>query len=365
MTDPFIPTGRELDEGITGEGLSRPQKKQPRRLRELFGRISRHTGKQFTQLELDLPDSVAMQRPRVRPRTTASPQDASPQQEPATRSELQSHVQAPTRSTIHQHNSSSDVNMERTSHQPQPRFGDISVKEESSGIPLDFIASIIGLTREPGGDANQFIRESLSTQRVGASESESALIEWWMDAEQPTLPALPERLEQHLSEELLLVITEIQTQPSSHGALTDYQDRCDAWDDFDEAVKAVRRATRSYSSLTPFLESLESLDFEAANRQMDYTTAAWHENTDEISRAIRASQALSSVGGRPVMARLPRAASDLPLLDRAVIASLCTPSSLAALRRSCREVIEETKTILRDRELLAFIDQLLPSRTNS
>ena len=365
MTDPFIPTGRELDEGITGEGLSRPQKKQPRRLRELLGRISRHTGKQFTQLELDLPESVAMQRPRIRPRTTASPQDTSLQQDPATRSELESHVQAPTRSTIDQHNSCSNASMGRTTHQPQPRTRDKGVQEEWGVIPLDFIASIIGLSREPGGDANRFIREFLSTQRVGASESERALVEWWMDAEQPTLPELPERLEQQLSEELLLVITEIQTQPSSHGALADYQERCDPWDDFDEAVKAVRRATRSYSSLTPFLESLESLDFEAANRHMDYTTAAWHENKPEIARAMSASEALSSIGGRPFMARLPRATGDLPLLDRAVTASLCAPSSLSALRRSCREVVEDTKTTLRDRELLAFIDQLLPTRTNS
>ena len=186
-----------------------------------------------------------------------------------------------------------------------------------------------------------------------------------MDAEQPTLPALPERLEQHLSEELLLVITEIQTQPSGHGALTDYQDRCDTWDDFDEAVKAVRRATRDYSSLTPFLESLESLDFEAANRQIDYSTAAWHENKKEIARAVNASKALSSVGNRPFMARLPRATSELPLLDRAVIASLCTPSSLPALRRSCREVIEDARGTLQDRELLVFIDQLLHSHNTS
>ncbi|MDC3001284.1 hypothetical protein OA174_01665 [Actinomycetota bacterium] len=220
------------------------------------------------------------------------------------------------------------------------------------------------LSRKPGGDATRFIQECLGSQPVEAGDVE--ILTWWVQAEDPNLPSLPERLEEHLTAELHEVIVAIQYLPSPMGALAEYQRRCDAWDRYDQSVKALKRRARDYpSTLEPFVRSLESLDFEAAIRGVRYTNAAWNACKVEITDAINASGALSEAGERPAMAKLPRSTGDLPLLDRAALSSLCTPSSLSALRHSCTEVIDAIKIPPEESDTLALVTKLSSKRRKS
>jgi len=224
---------------------------------------------------------------------------------------------------------------------------------------IDFVASLIALSRAPDGDPARVCKSYLTSGNAEADDAE--LIGWWIACEGASLPSLPKRLEQHLTADLEDVVTQILSEPSPDGALQHYQHKCATWDRFDEATKALARKSRSYSSLTPLLDAVRNEDADAAQSHVDYDSAAWHECRSEISNAIASLEAIRDLRTRPSMSRLPRTTSSLPLLDRSVLSCLCTPSSITALNATCVAVLEATELSADQAEIQAVVARLVKS----
>jgi hypothetical protein len=228
---------------------------------------------------------------------------------------------------------------------------------------IDFVASIIALSRAPDGDPLIVCQNYLESGH--ANEDDADLVGWWIACKGTSLPSLPNRLEPQLFAGLVDVITQIQSEPDTGGALKHYQQKCGAWDRFDEAAKTLGRKARAYPSLTPLLDAIRSEDGDAAKNYVDYDSAAWHECRSEISNAIASLEAIRNLGTRPSMSKLPRATSSLPLLDRSVLSCLCTPSSLSPLTATCVEVLTEAPLTDEQADLQALAADLAMSTGNA
>jgi hypothetical protein len=80
-------------------------------------------------------------------------------------------------------------------------------------------------------------------------------------------------------------------------------------------------------------------DLDNAQARIDYHSAAWHENREQISAAMACLNTCVSVGPRPPLARLPRARDGLSLIRVAVLSTLCTPSSVLPVCDQARETL--------------------------
>ena len=355
MSDPFIPTGREFDEGVTGPGLERDHDEPRGLLKRLFRRGYKHAGKNLTEVELDLPESVATKRPGIRTRNADSTSvDVPATTSPERSSEVLEDLPRP---------SETDSTTPRSARPKAPPEAVRVAKDEedpSSATPsIDFMASLIALSRAPDVDSISVCRAFLASD--GCEPEDAPLIEWWIDCTQASLPRIPDRIEEHVVGDLVAVVTQIQSEPTPGGALQHYQHKCDAWDRFDEATKTLARKSRSYTSLAPLLDAIRNQDATAAQSHVDYDSAAWHECRSEISGAIASLEVIRDLGSRPSMSRLPRATSSLPLLDRSVLSCLCTPSSITALTTTCIEILQASEFSAKQVEVQALVARLVES----
>ena len=359
MSDPFIPTGREIDEGVSGPGLERDHDESRGLLKRLFRRGPKHAGKNLTQVELKLPEAVATKRPGIRAREPEATKGAAPgPTSPEPSSEGPETLNRPSTKDSTKSRPLTEAAATRVK-----RVARGESRPQSVAPSIDFVASIIALSRAPDGDPARVCKNYLTSGNAEADDAE--LIGWWIACEGASLPSLPKRLEQHVTADLEDVVTQILSEPSPDGALQHYQHKCATWDRFDEATKALARKSRSYSSLTPLLDAVRNEDADAAQNYVDYDSAAWHECKLEISNAIASLENIRNIGTRPSMSKLPRATSSLPLLDRSVLSCLCTPSSLAPLTAACVEVLTEAPLTHDQADLKALATHLAKSTGNA
>jgi hypothetical protein len=381
MTDPFIPTGRELDEGVTGPGLERQKTERPGFLRRIFGRGTKHTGKNLTEVELTVPDSVASKLPRVRKPAEAAPEpepdllglidsssdlrSAAPRDPEQDLLELLEFLSEPEPAPAPQ-----PPKAPRPAKAPQPARAprakpSAAPAKKASSRPssleapfaptVDFLASLITLSRAPGGTPSSLCRAHIASHPAPPEHTQILL--WWTSCESTTPPEPPSGLTQHLTNDIQAVVEDIMTRPTT-AALAAYQRDCDGWDRLDESVKTLSRKARSYSSLQPLVDALNEANLDAAKRRVDYDSASWHECRHEIASAMSALEEVQRLGPRPPMAKLPRTTSTLPLLERAVISTLCVPSSLGALHDTCRDILKSTDIPQSETEVLACVAHL-------
>lgn len=339
MTDPFVPTGRELDEGVTGPGLERESQPKPGLLRRIFGRGAKHTGKNLTEVQLDVPDAVGMKLPGVRDRSL-EPEGAQPPPPPIVPKDTPK--PSPARS--------------RRSSRATPATPPTS-KTPTFVLTTDFVASVVTLSRAPGGEASSICRTHLASSTM--TPVEAALLSWWLQCEGPVLPPVSAEIESTIPDELRAVIDGVRANDRRRVSLGSYQRQCDVWDRFDVAVRELTRKTRSFHSLEPLVVSMKRGDLKAATSQIDYDSAAWHDCRTTISEAIAALEATQTAGERPVMAKMPRSASDLPLAHRAVLSTVCVPSSLTAIRSTCRGILSASQVPDGHSEIQALVVRLL------
>ena len=325
MTDPFVPTGRELDEGVTGPGLEKSKPARPGLLKRIFTRPQKHTGKNLTEVELIVDDEVAERLPGIRSRPPQEGADDKP----------------PRRSR------GAEAAAEPAPPPPEPVF--------QPGV--EFIASVVALSRKPTPAVAVLCEGHLVT--ASSADGGADLLNWWLKADSARPPALPSLTRAAVPEDVLTVLDFVTHDVTGSRRLTTYQRTCATWDEFDRALKDLTRKARSYPSLEDLAACIKERDVEAAQQHIHYDSAAWHECRLVISEAMSALEATLKLGTRPAMVKFPRQAADMPPIHQAVISTICTPSSVASTLDDSRERLATTPVPDSDPGVQQLVSRLL------
>lgn len=326
MTDPFVPTGRELDEGVTGPGLEKAKSARPGLLKRLFTRPQKHTGKNLTEVELIVDDEVAERLPGIRSRP---PQEGSDDKRPRR---------------------SKSVKAAEEPAPPQP-----AAPVFQPGV--EFVASVVALSGRPTPAAVGLCEEYLVT--ASPADGEADLLCWWLKADTARPPALTAQTRARVPNDVLTVVDFVTHDVKGAKRLTTYQRACATWDEYDRALKDLTRKARSYPSLEDLAACIKERDVEAAKQHIRYDSAAWHECRLVISQAMSALEATLKLGARPAMVKFPRQAAEMPPIDQAVISTICTPSSVAATLDDSRERLATTPVPDSDSGVQQLVSRLL------
>lgn len=326
MTDPFVPTGRELDEGVTGPGLEKAKATRPGLLKRIFGRPQKHTGKNLTEVDLVLDDEVAERLPGVRSR---------PAQEGSA-------DKAPRRSK------GAKAAAELTPPPPP-------VLLFQPGA--EFIAGVVALSKKPTPAVVSLCEGYLVAGSPAGGDAD--LLSWWLKADTATPPALTAKTRASVPDDVLTVLDFVSHDVKGAKRLTTYQRACATWDEYDRAVKNLTRKARSYPSLEALAACIKERDVDAAKRHIRYDSAAWHECRLVISEAMSALEAILELGARPAMVKFPRQAAEMPPIHQAVISTICTPSSVAATLDGSRDRLATTPAPDSDPGVQQLVSRLL------
>lgn len=309
VTDPFVPTGRELDEGVTGPGLEKAKEARPGLLKRIFGRPHKHTGKNLTEIVLSVSDDVAARPPGLR---TRAPRNAT-----------------------------DDGSAGPSNGAKSPAKITASPKLATRFEPgAEFVGSVIALSKKPTPAVKSLCDTFLATGKPAAGDLD--LLSWWLKADTATPPSLTLQTRATLPEDVLTVFDFLAHDAKGPKRLTTYQSSCAKWDEYDRAAKDLTRKARNYPSLESLAASIKERDVDAAKQHIRYDSAAWHECRLAISEAMTALEATMTLGTRPAMTRFPREVASKPPIQQAVISTICTPSSVASTLDASRDSLAAT-----------------------
>lgn len=248
MSDPYVPSGKEFDEGAISAAKPQGEGRLKRRMHKLTRR-----GKQSTrvhQLRTTIADGVGERLPRAARRITsldeASRQDEStaeilkPVVKPA--SSGQGAKQAPTRPAAKRQSAKGKSREERSSR--HSAFG------QGAQLGIDAHALLILLTAE-GDLSNPRCRAALAVAIEKASQPRvaAAALQWLLDVTCSGGPSdVPAELEGHLTGEALAVLHYL-SKSLDGDRLGAYRAACDQGGTWTQAMRDLDRAAKRYPSL--------------------------------------------------------------------------------------------------------------------
>lgn len=347
MNDPYIPTGRELDEGIT---VDPPRRQSPTR-KPLWRRLLRAgdtpAPRPLLDHEIEVPDDVGQKPIGLKSRESlqfdgadAHAGDswyevAKTQETLFVDSTAGSQLVLP---VTHSGHSSATVDGNDSPGKVQRHLG--PSPSEMSAVFL-VCRKPVAQVRELWAWARQ---QGLANPCLEAGD-------WWTSGAEVGWSVIPDSLAAVAPDEVKVIIEWVSTVEPGDDPLSSYQAQCSMFDTCDDSVKALARAARGYPSLTPLIECLESRDLARAQRHLDFESAAWNACKAEIASALSAVEKVSA-SEEPLMAKLPRALADASEIQVAVLASFCRPTSVSRRVDGALELLAQMEGPWASSELL-------------